>query len=81
MSNVFVLKPDDLPNETVKCLGRLHSQARRGRVTGIAFVAYVEGYGYIANSAGDAYDNPTLTIGMLDALRSKLAIRIDGGKL
>lgn len=81
MSNVYVLKPDELPSETVKCLGTLHSQARRGRVTGIAFVAYIEGYGYIANSAGDAYDNPTLTIGMLDALRSKLAVRIEGGRL
>lgn len=81
MTNVYTLRPDDLPSETVKCLGHLHSGAKRGRVTGIAFVAYIEGYGFIANSAGDAYENPTLTLGMLNALRAKLELRLDGGKL
>lgn len=81
MSNVYFLRPDDLPTDTVKCLTRLAAEARRGRVTGIAFVAYIEGYGFIANSAGEAYDNPSLTRGFLNALDDKLALRIDGGRL
>lgn len=81
MKNVYTLWPDELPNETVKCLTQLTAEARRGRVTGIAFVAYVEGYGYIANAAGDAYENPTMTRGMLRALDDKLAPRISGGTL
>ena len=82
MSNVFHLPllPDTLPNETVKCLAQLTAQARRNKLYGIAFVAYVKG-GYIANSAGMAYDNPTLTIGMVHALISKLTLRLDGGNL
>lgn len=81
MSNVYLLRPDDLPTDTVKCLAALTAQARRGAVTGVAFVAYIEGHGFIANSAGDAYANPSLTRGMLNALDDKLALRIDGGRL
>lgn len=81
MNNIYSLHPDDLPSETVKCLGILHGRAKRGKVTGIAFVAYIDGYGFIANSAGDAYENAALTLGMLNALRRKLELRLDGGKL
>lgn len=81
MNNVYTLRPDDLPTETVKCLAQLAAQARRGNVTGVAFVAYIAGHGFIANAAGDAHDNPTLTRGMLNALDDKLALRIEGGSL
>jgi hypothetical protein len=81
VSNVYYLRPDNLSNEVVKCLAQLHAQAKRGVVSGIAFVAYVEGYGFIANAAGKAYDDPTNTRGMLNALDDKLAVRIDGGAL
>lgn len=81
MSNVYRLRPDNLPNDVQNCLGILHTQARRGVVSGIAFVAYVEGYGYIANAAGKAYDDPTFTRGMLGALDDKLALMMDGGGL
>lgn len=81
MSNIYHLRPDSLPTDVQECLAILHAQARRGVVSGIAFVAYVEGYGYIANAAGKAYDDPTYTRGMLGALDDKLALRMDGGGL
>ena len=79
--NVHRLVPDSLPCEVEACCAALHANAKQKKLTGIAFVAYIEGHGYIANSAGDAYDNPTLTRGMLLALMDKLALRIDGGNL
>jgi hypothetical protein len=81
VSNVYLLRPDDLPTDTAKCLATLAAQARRGAVKGIAFVAYIDGYGFIANAAGEAYDNPSLTRGMLSALDDKLALRVGGGNL
>lgn len=82
MSNVYYLQPDSLPtNDVTKCLSVLTAQARRRRVTGIAFVAYIEGHGFIANAAGDAYDDPTNTLGMLRALERKLDMKVTGGTL
>lgn len=79
MNNVYTLWPDQLPTETVKCLAELQAQARKGVVTGVAFVAYIDGFGFIANSTGEAYENPNLTRGMLLALDDKLAQRVYGG--
>lgn len=81
MNNIYRLQPDELPTETVKCLAILSAQARRGTVKGIAFIAYIEGYGFIANAAGEAMENPHLTRGMLKALDDKLAAQFDGGRL
>lgn len=82
MSNVYHLRPDTIPNDsTVKCLTELLRHARSGQITGVAFVAYIKGNEYIANSAGMAYEDPNLTRGMLIALSDKLGIRINGGNL
>lgn len=79
MSNVYTLWPDQLSNETVECLAELHAQALKGNVIGIAFVAYIEGFGFIANSAGEAYNDVSRTRGFLAALDDKLAQRVYGG--
>ena len=56
------LVPDCLPQSDVAaCCAALHANAKQGKLTGIAFVAYIEGQGFIANSAGNAYNNLTLT--------------------
>jgi len=81
MSNIYTLRPDALSQETVKCLGQLHTQAKRGLVVGFAFVAYVEGYGFIANAAGQALKDPNNTRGMLLALDDKLATHVTGQNL
>lgn len=79
MGKVLYLIPDDVPNDTVQCLAELLRQAKKGVVTGLAFVAYLDGRGYIVNSAGQAHEDPTRTRGMLRALDDKLAVRINGG--
>lgn len=78
MSNVYTLRPDNLSPDTVRCLAQLHTQAKRGVVSGIAFVAYIEGRGFIANAAGDALEDANNTRGMLCALDDKLAVRVTG---
>ena len=82
MSNVYYLRPDNLPTGDVEqCMAILYAQSKRRIVSGVAFVAYIEGYGFIANSVGKAYDDPTYTRGMLRALDDKLALRADGGNV
>lgn len=80
-NNVYTLRPDQLSQETVKCLSQLHTQAKRGVVYGIAFVAYIDGYGFIANAAGEALKDPNNTRGMLRALDDKLAPYVTGHTL
>lgn len=82
MSNIYQLRPDDLPTDDVtRCLSVLAAQARRKVVTGIAFVAYVKDYGFIANATGDAYNDPNNTLGMLRALERKLDLKVSGETL
>jgi hypothetical protein len=75
----LVLIPDTVSNDTVACLETLLYQAKKGAVVGIAFTAIVKGRGYIANSAGEAFRDPTFSIGMCAALIKKLLGRVDGG--
>lgn len=75
----FVLVPDNLSNETVQCLEELLTHAKRGEVIGIAFTAMLKRRGYIANSAGEAFRNPTFSIGMLFGLIGKMSGRLSGG--
>jgi hypothetical protein len=81
MSNIYTLRPDNLSQDTVKCLAQLHTQAKRGLVVGFAFVAYVDGYGFIANAAGQALKDPNNTRGMIKALDDKLAPYVTGHTL
>lgn len=79
MKAPLVLIPDTVSNETIKCLETLLYQAKKGAVVGIAFTAIVKGRGYIANSAGEAFRDPTFSIGMCNVLIKKLLLRVDGG--
>jgi hypothetical protein len=75
----LALIPDTVSNDTVKCLETLLREARKGKLTGIAFAGIIKGHGYIANSAGEAYRDPTFSIGMCNVLIKKLLRRVDGG--
>lgn len=79
MRTPLVLIPDTVSNETIKCLETLLYQAKKGAVIGVAFTAIVKGRGYIANSAGEAFRDPTFSIGMSHVLIKKLLTRVDGG--
>jgi hypothetical protein len=75
----FVLVPDQISNDTVKCLETLLRHARRGEVIGIAFAAALRRRAYITNTAGECHRSPTWARGMLAALDDQLAGRIRGG--
>lgn len=79
MKPPYILVPDKLSNDTKECLKTLHEAAEKGELIGVAFVAMLKRRGYIANSAGEAYRNPTFTRGMVAALDDKLSERIRGG--
>lgn len=79
MKPPFVLIPDSLPSDLIECTKSLHEQALKGELIGLAFTGMTKRRGYIANSAGEAYRNPTFAIGMCFALIRKLSGRLDGG--
>lgn len=74
----FVLVPDSLSANTIKCLEALLEHARSGELTGIAFAAVLKQRKYIVNSAGEARRNPTFSRGMVAALDDELSARIRG---
>jgi hypothetical protein len=79
MKPPIVLVPDTISSDTVQCLQQLLKHARRGEIVGLGFVAMLKRRHYIANTAGQAHVDPTLTRGMLAALDDKLSQRIAGG--
>ena len=58
--------------ETIECLETLLERAKKGEVIGIAFAAMIKQRGYIANTSGECYRNPTFTRGMIAALDDHL---------
>lgn len=79
MKAPFVLVPDTISNDTVQALEQLLTHARKGEVIGVAFAAMLKKRGYIVNSAGEAFRNPTFSRGMLRALDDKLGTQVKGG--
>lgn len=79
MKPPFILVPDTVSNDTVKCLETLLRYARRGEVIGIAFAAALKRRAYITNTAGECHRNPTWARGMVAALDDQLAGRVRGG--
>ena len=76
MSNVRTLIRKKLPSDTVSCIEKLLQHAQAGALTGLAFVAYMDGSGYIADTCGEATEKPHHTLDMIDKLRSKLRKQI-----
>ncbi len=75
MKPPFVLIPDNVSTDTVKCLETLLRHARKGEVIGIAFAAALKRRAYITNTAGECHRNPTWARGMVAALDDQLADR------
>lgn len=75
----FILVPDTISNDTVQALEQLLTAAKAGDVIGVAFAAMLKKRGYIVNSSGEAFRNPTFTRGMVAALDDQLSGRIRGG--
>lgn len=79
MKGPFVLVADTLSNDTIECLEQLLQHAKSGEVIGIAYTCMLKKRGYIVNSAGEAFRNPTFARGMIRALDDQLAGRVRGG--
>lgn len=79
MRRPYSLIPDNISHDTVKCLETLLDQARNGEVIGVAFAAMLKRRGYIVNSAGEAYRNPTFSRGIVAALDDQLSRRVHTG--
>lgn len=78
MKAPFILIPDNVSTDTVKCLELLLNRARRGEVIGLAYAAMLKKRAYIVNTAGTAHESPTFTRGMIRALDDQLGRRIVG---
>lgn len=77
MKPPFRLVPDVISDDTVKALQCLLSEARRGHVIGIAYVAMFKRREFIANAAGEAKRSPVFTRGMLASLDDALGRQAD----
>lgn len=74
----FLLVADTVSHDTVQCLTDLLAAAKNGEIIGLAFAAMLKRRGYIVNTAGEAYRNPTFSRGMVAALDDRLSQRIRG---
>lgn len=79
MKPPFILVPDNVSHNTVECLRLLLDQAKRGEVIGVAYAAMLKKRAYIVNTAGSAYESPTFSRGMVQALDDQLSRRVRGG--
>lgn len=75
----FILVPDNIPRDTIKCLELLLSQARSGQIIGLAYVAMLKKRAYVVNVAGEAHRNPTFARGCVHALDDELGRHVRGG--
>lgn len=72
----FRLVPDNISHDTIEALQELLASARAGELIGIAFAAMLKRRGYIVDSAGEAYRNPTFSRGMIGALDDHFRSRV-----
>lgn len=68
--NVFNLFPRR--SDMKRCMQRLAEHSETGVFTGIAFVGYIPGRGWIADTCGEAREKPRDALEALDALENKL---------
>lgn len=68
----FQLVPEQISHDTTEALRVLHAHAQEGKIIGVTFAAMYRGRFFVADSAGECYQNPVWTLGMLDILKSKL---------
>jgi len=68
----------EISHDTLECIEALHKQVTDGEVTGLAFVATTRKKGYIADTAGAAWRNPTFALGAVMVLAAQISHRIRG---
>ena len=66
-------QPDEISPDTIQELERLLADAKRGRVTGLAYVALLQHKGaFTVSTAGRAKDSPVYTLGAVHLLSNYL---------
>lgn len=75
MATIYKWRRMVLPTETHLCIQKLNDAAHRGVLTGLAFVALLDGNGYVAETCGEASNNLEDTIKLLQAFEAKLTKR------
>ena len=75
MSNIYHLRHRRFPNDTRRVLERLleHTTQENFPLDGIAFVAFIDEHGFVADAIGRALHEPTEARRMLTVLDAKLA--------
>lgn len=74
----MTLVPIEISHDTLACIEALHKRVIDGEVTGLAFVATLRRKGYIADTAGLAWRNPTFALGAVSVLAAQISHRIRG---
>ena len=67
----------DVSEETVQALSYLLREAKAGHVSGLAFVAFHNGYQFSTGVIGRSRELPTLTRGMVKHLDDEVACLYD----
>ena len=77
---VHALKRRAYPSSLLPCLERLTDAAADGTLTGLAFVGFIDGHAFIADTCGEASIDVESTRKMLRRLDAKLAKRQLNGR-
>lgn len=75
-----LIKIPDVSIETVQCLRALLAEAEAGTVLGVAYCAMHKQRHYTIHTCGEAFKNPTFSLGMVQVLSDDLAERVRAGK-
>lgn len=75
MATIYKWRRMSLPGETGECIKKLDAAHAKGRVKGIAFVAILDGNGYVAETCGEASTDLDGTIKLLRVFEAKLVKR------
>jgi hypothetical protein len=65
--------PAPLPDDTVGALSQLLTDAKRGKILGMAFTVMYRGRTYVVDATDEVRRNPTFARGMLAELDDELA--------
>ncbi|MDA8254175.1 MAG: hypothetical protein M0Z99_00820 [Betaproteobacteria bacterium] len=80
MKPPFTLIHAHPPDDVVEALEYLLTEARSGRLIGLAYGAMFRRRHYIVETAGEAHRNPLFALGVIDILEDELRARVRGNK-
>lgn len=74
-----LLTLDSVSHDTVSCLRALLEKAESGEVIGVAYAAMYKRRRYTVHTCGEAFRNPTFTLGMAHMLIDDLSDKVRSG--